>query len=448
MLVLLGAAGAAAYYMNQQSALTTGGGAAVSVPTITVSLGQVNRTIRVNGTIGAQKFVALTAPRIRGSRTGLNRGGDGGSMGGGRGGPGGGGGGGGMQGGGRDMGGGGGPQNDFSLVLLHLASPGAKVKTGDEVAQFDPQLQKERLDDYRDSLISQENTVRKQLANLVAQRESQEQQIRSTKAEWDRALLDVKASEVRSVIDKEKYKLSAEEAELRYKQLLKQLDLVDESQRASVRSAELTRESSRLELERTAGNVSRMTIKTPMDGIVVMQSIVRNGEFGQIREGDQVAAGQPFMQIVDPTSMVLNATVNQVDAEKLRLGMKATVRLDAYSDIRMPAVVEGIGAMAKISTFRAGYVSQIPIRVKILKSDTRMIPDLTGSAEIVLDTALDTIVAPRQAVFQEADGQYVFVKGPEGWARRKVDLGLSSFTAVGVRSGLQKGDVIALRRPL
>ena len=452
MLVLLGAAGAAAYYMNQQSALTTGGGAAISVPTTTVSLGQVNRTIRVNGTIGAQKFAALVAPRIMGSRTGLNRGGDGGSMGGGRGGSMGGGGGmpggGGGGGGGRDMGGGGGPQNDFSLVLLHLASPGAKVKAGDEVAQFDPQLQKERLDDYRDSLISQENTVRKQLANLVAQREGQEQQIRSTKAEWDRALLDVKASEVRSAIDKEKYKLSAEEAELRYKQLLKQLDLVDESQRASVRAAELTRESSRLELERSTNNVARMTIKSPMEGIVVMQSIVRNGEFGQIREGDQVAAGQPFMQIVDPSSMVLNGTVNQVDAEKLRLGMKAMVRLDAYADIELPAVLEGIGAMAKISTFRSGYVSQIPVRVKILKSDIRVIPDLTGSAEIVLDSSSETLVAPRQAVFQEADGQYVFVKGPEGWARKKVDLGFSSYTKVGVRSGLQKGDVIALRRPL
>ena len=37
--------------------------------------------------------------------------------------------------------------------------------------------------------------------------------------------------------------------------------------------------------------------------------------------------------VVDPSSMVLNATVNQVDAERLRLGMKATVRIDAYPDV-------------------------------------------------------------------------------------------------------------------
>src|ERR1035437_8862031 len=104
------------------------------------------------------------------------------------------------------------------------------------------------------------------------------------------------------------------------KQLVAEADLVDESQRAQIRSSQLNRDQSKIEVVRADANVKKMTVKAPMDGIVVMQSIVRNGEFGQIREGDQVAAGQPFVSIVDPTSMVLNATVNQVDAEKLRLG--------------------------------------------------------------------------------------------------------------------------------
>src|SRR5439155_14174093 len=134
--------------------------------------------------------------------------------------------------------------------------------------------------------------------------------------------------------------------------------------------------------EREENNVQKMTMKSPMDGIVVMQSIVRNGEFGQIREGDQVQAGQPFVQIVDPSSMVLNGTVNQVDAEKLRLGMKATIRVDAYPDVELPGTLIGIGALAKASTFRARYVGEIPIRLKIEKMDPRVIPDLTGSAEI------------------------------------------------------------------
>jgi HlyD family secretion protein len=191
-----------------------------------------------------------------------------------------------------------------------------------------------------------------------------------------------------------------------------------------------------------------MTIKAPMDGIVVMGNVVLNGELRQIREGDIVMAGQPFMTIVDPSSMVLNATVNQVDAERLRLGMRATIRLDAYPDVQLPGGLIGIGAMSKTSTFRANYVGEIPVRLKLEKTDPRVIPDLTGSAEIVMSAETTTVVAPRSAIFDDNGAPVVYIQKGELWEKKKVDLGLASFTHVAVRSGLQKGDVIATERPL
>jgi HlyD family secretion protein len=160
-----------------------------------------------------------------------------------------------------------------------------------------------------------------------------------------------------------------------------------------------------------------------------------------------VAAGQPFVTIVDPSSMVLNALVNQVDAERLRLGMKATIRLDAYPDVQLPGTLTGIGAMSKTSTFRASYVGEIPVRLKIEKSDVRVIPDLTGSAEIVMNAETTSVVAPRSAVFDDNGAPVVFVQKGEIWEKKKVDLGLSSFTHVAIKSGLQKGDIIATQRP-
>ena len=434
--VLVIGGGAAYYFKTQNDAKASNKGSVISVATGIVGLGDVQATVRVNGTVNAQNFAALMAPRILGSRSGLNRGGDGG-----------GGGGGGMPGGGGG-GGGGGPMGDFSLVLMKLASPGVRVKTGDVVAEFDPQNQLQRLDDYKDTAIQQENMVKKMMANLAAVKEAHNQQVRTAKADWDKAVLDLKTAEVRSAIDAEKFKLTVEEAEANYKQLLAEAALVEESQRAQIRSSELNRDQSKIEMQRAENNVKKMTVKAPMDGIVVMQSIVRNGEFGQIREGDQVAAGQPFVQIVDPSSMVLNATVNQVDAEKLRLGMKATIHMDAYPDIELPGSLVGIGAMAKASTFRARYVGEIPVRIKLEKTDPRVIPDLTGSAEIVLTSERNTMLAPLSAVFAEESGSYVFVQGPEGWLKKKVELGLPNFTTVAIKSGVQKGDIIALQRPM
>jgi HlyD family secretion protein len=443
-LALLG--GGLAYYLNQQNdaakQAAKGGGGIIAVSTAVVGLGDLHASVRVNGTIAAQNFQALLAPRIQGSRSGMNRGGDGGGRGGG--------------GGSTPMGGGdatammmmmGGP-TDFTLVLLRLANPGIKIKSGDTVAEFDPTNQLQRLDDYKDSAVQQENTVKKMLANLAATKEAHDQQVRTAKSDWDKALLDLKTKDVRSEIDAEKFRLTAEENEAKYKQLVAESALVDESQRASIRSSELNRDQSKLEMARAEANVKKMVIKSPMDGIVVLNTTTRNGEFGQIREGDVVAAGQPFMTIVDPSSMVLNATVNQVDAEKLRLGMKATVRIDAYPDVELPGTLIAIGAMAKASTFRARFVGEIPIKLKIDKMDSRVIPDLTGSAEVVLNSVQNTMLVPRSAVFAENNESYVFVQGPEGWLKKKVEVGIPNFTNVSIKSGVQKGDVVALQRPM
>jgi HlyD family secretion protein len=423
--------GAAYYLKTQNDAKVAAKGSLVSVSTMVVGLGDLHATVRVNGTVNAQNFAALMAPRILGSRSGLNRGGDSGSVNSGGGG-----------------GGGGGPMGDFSLVLMKLAKPGVHVKTGEVVAEFDPQNQLQRLDDYKDSAVQQENMVKKMLANLAAVKEAHNQSVRAAKAAWQKAVLDLQTAAVRSAIDAEKFKLTVEESDATYKQLLTEADLVDASQVAQIRVSQLNRDQSKIEVARADANVKKMTVKAPMDGIVVMQSIVRNGEFGQIREGDQVAAGQPFVSIVDPTSMVLNATVNQVDAEKLRLGMKSVIHLDAYPDIELPGTLVGIGAMAKASTFRARFVGEIPIRLKLEKTDSRVIPDLTGSAEIILNVERNTMMAPLSSVFAEEGGSYVFVQGSEGWIKKKVELGLPSFTTVAIRSGLQKGDVIALQRPM
>ena len=93
-------------------------------------------------------------------------------------------------------------------------------------------------------------------------------------------------------------------------------------------------------------------------------------------------------------------------------------------------------------------MGEIPIRIKLEKMDPRVIPDLTGSAEIVLRARSAIpwwLLVPR---YLRKSGSYVFVQGPEGWIKKKVELGLPSFTQVSIRSGVQKGDVLALQRPM
>ncbi|PWU12774.1 MAG: hypothetical protein C5B51_00140 [Terriglobia bacterium] len=429
LLLVLVAAGAFAWYRYSRPTAQAPAQVAI-VPTISVTSGDLSATVRIAGTVAAERYASIMAPRIQGNRNNYNRGGVN-----------------------NFQGGGGGPNfqnNDFNLTLTRLADPGAPVKAGDVVAEFDTQAQQQRLDDYKDSVVQLDANITRLKANLAANKEGLAQQVRSSKADWDKAVLDLKTAPVRSAIDAEKYQLAVDQAKESYQELVKQAQLQEVSQAATIRGSELDRDQSRIELERSQANIERMSMKTPIDGIAVLQTLFRQGQMAQVRVGDQVNAGQTFLSIVDPSSMIVNATVNQVDGEKIRLGLKARIRLDAYPDIELPATVIGIGAMSKTSNVRAAYLSEIPVRLKIdqAKVDSRIIPDLTASAEIVIESQKDAVIAPRAAVFQENGKHFVFLQTAAGWIRRQIELGLESNTAVAVRAGLQKGDVIALQRPL
>lgn len=354
-----------------------------------------------------------------------------------------------IGGGGGGAGGGGGMSGDFSLVLLEVAKPGSHVKKGEIVAEFDRQYQLNRLDDYKATVIQLDADVKKMKANLAVAKDAHDQLVRGAKADWDKALLDLKTAEVRSAIEAEDLKLAADEGEARYKQVAEEARLVEASQRAQILVSEIERDQAKLELDRATMNVDRMVVRAPMDGIVVMQSIWRGGDFGQVQQGDQVWPGMTFMQIVDPSSMVLMANLNQVDAESVRLGIKATARLDAYPGVQFPAHVIGVNAMTKPGVWRPNYMREIPVRLKLDQIDARVIPDISASADLQLASEKQATLAPLSAVFYEHTGAnpFVFLQTPSGWERRQIELGLSNHVTAVVNSGLRAGDVVAVERP-
>ena len=336
--------------------------------------------------------------------------------------------------------------SDFNLTILSLAAPGSHVKKGDAIAEFDRQVQLLRLDDYKDSISQLDDNIERMRSDLQTSRKAHDHVIFAAKAAVDKAELDLKTAPVRSANEVEKLKLSVEEARARYEQLLREVKLVEDSQAAQMRAAQIDREQGKMELDRAQHNVDLMVVRAPMDGIVVLQTIYRGGDMGPAQQGDQLYSGRVFMEVIDPRSMLLNATVNQVDAERIRIGMKAKVHLDAYPGLEYPAHVAGINALSKTSYRRPNFKGDIDVRLKIDAIDENVIPDISGSADIVLSAEEKVVIVPRGAVFfsSPANTPYVYVQTPTGWQRRDVTLGLRNNTHVGIRSGIGSGDVLAL----
>ena len=128
-------------------------------------------------------------------------------------------------------------------------------------------------------------------------------------------------------------------------------ELKRKAAQASIRILEIQRDRTRETMLHAQANSALMEIHSPIDGIVVFNTIWKQGNMGEVQEGDQVRPGVPFMQVVDPSMMEVQVPVNQEDLLSLKIGQKAQVHLDAYSDLVFPGQLESIDPMGTPGDF-------------------------------------------------------------------------------------------------
>jgi HlyD family secretion protein len=336
------------------------------------------------------------------------------------------------------------PDTGRGLTLTYLAGSGGFVKEGELLAEIDGQDMKDHLDDVEAQVSQFDLDIKKKQSVQAAQMEAMLQRVRSARAELLKAKEDLKALAVKSAISQEVLKLSHEEAQAAYDEVVHELPLMEERQRADMAITLLDYQRQLRHRDRHRRDLANLRIKSPIDGMVVLQTSSRRGELNQIRVGDLVASGQPVMQVVDPGSMQLEAMMNQSEAELIRLGQSATLRFDAFPDIVLGGEVQYVGAMA-IGGRRVNYqFRRIPVHVTIRKSDARVIPDLSASADIVTSDTAEGLVIPREAVTEASGKSVVYVRQETGFIAREVEISGENNTQFALASGLREGEEIAL----
>jgi multidrug efflux pump subunit AcrA (membrane-fusion protein) len=216
---------------------------------------------------------------------------------------------------------------------------------------------------------------------------------------------------------------------------------------AELRILELTKDRHVRHRERHKIDVERFTIHAPISGLVVMQSIWRGTDMGQIQTGDQIAPGQPFMKIVDTSGMQMEAVASQVESDEMRLGQPALITFDAFPELKLKAKVSTLGAIATGGWWSNYYLRTVRVYLTILDHDNRVIPDLSTAASVTVDQSGNALLIPREAVETKDGKSLVRIKAGDRYETREVKLGMSDNIHVAVLEGLKAGDEIALDLP-
>jgi multidrug efflux pump subunit AcrA (membrane-fusion protein) len=354
------------------------------------------RVLRLSGTLEAVRFSAILAPELAGG-------------------------------------------GDWNMVITKLASAGTRVNKGDLLAEFDRQAQIRTFLDQQAEYRDFENQIASKKAEQEAAKAQDDTDLKTAEDAVGTAKLEVLRSEVVSRIDAEKNKLNLEAAEANLKQLRQTYELKRKAAQADLRILEIKAERSRSAMLHAQQNSEKLTIRSPIDGLVVLNPIWKGSGMGEVQEGDQVWAGEPFMQVVDPSIMEVRVRVNQLDVAYLHVGQPATIHLDAYPDLKLPGRLEQLAAIG-LSGGLSKTVRAFGAVFSIQGSDPRALPDLSAAVDVEVGREPGVLVVPRDAVVVAQDGKsWVWVKGALGFEKRAVETGDSNDLEVVITSGLEPG---------
>jgi len=328
-----------------------------------------------------------------------------------------------------------------SMVVTKLAPAGSPVKKDDLLVEFDPQAQ---MKDYLDKKATYDNLV-----SQVAQKKAEEDIARAkddtamkqAEDELKRAQLELQRNEVVSRIDAEKNQEAADEAQATLKQLKETYQLKRAAAAANIRILEIQRDRAQEAMRYAQSNASKMTVHSPMAGVVVYNTIWLGGRMGTVQQGDQVRAGLPFMAVVDPSQMEVRVELNQVDLLRVRTGLHAKMHLDAYPGIELAATLEDLSPLGHTGQF-SETVRVFSARFSIQGTEPRLLPDLSAALDLDLGSEEKALVVPCQSVALESGNSFVWVQGSSSFEKRAVKTGSRNDTDVVVLSGLKEGELI------
>jgi len=273
-------------------------------------------------------------------------------------------------------------ETSTALTITRLVTNGTRVHQGDLLAEFDRQAQMHTFMDKQAEYANFANKAAEAQAKEVADRATDETEIEKAESDLSKAQLEMQKVELLSKIDAEKANQTLEEAKATLAQLRTTFDLKRQSAEAGIRLLEIQRDRSKQVMEHAQANAELMQIRSPIDGVAVLNSIFKQGDrMAEVQEGDQVRAGVTFMQVIDPSRMQVRASVNQEDFLALRMGTPARIHLDAYPELTFFGKLEEMAPIAGTGDF-SSKLRSFSVVFSIDGNDAKLMPDLSAAVEV------------------------------------------------------------------
>ncbi len=223
-----------------------------------------------------------------------------------------------------------------------------------------------------------------------------------------------------------------------YKTEKDNLTLTDDMKRILVRSQN-TLDNSVINYELQDLTIKYATLTSPINGVVT--------DVEQPNSGTNITPASASFSIIDPTSIYFKAQIDQEDVTKVKVGDKTTITLDSFPGEDFSSEVTYISF-----TPVSGQTSTVyEIRFKLIgdnNQDLKYRLGMDGDAVISLKEISDALTLPIDAVHEDKDQPYVFIKSNDNQilTKKTIKTGIETDTTVEILEGLSENDQVVISK--
>lgn len=330
----------------------------------------------------------------------------------------------------------------YETTISQIIPEGTKVKKGDFVAQLDQTPLATKISEVKNELDKVQTQLEQALIDTTIEMRNLREQIKDLEftIQEKRIQMELNKFEPQAILRQNQLDLEKAERDLKKNQ--SSFKLSQEKAEAKIREILTNKRQAELKMNALTAVSQKFTITAPSDGMIIYR---RSWNGTKIGPGSQLQAWNPVVaELPDLSDMVVQAFVNEVDINKVDIGMKVAIKVDALPD---KSYNGHILSVANIGENYRNYDSKVfEISVQLHEKDSMVRPAMTCGLEIITDTFASVLNVPLEAVFRDSL-VYVYLEENGKPVKQEVLAGDANDDALMILSGIKEGQQIFLNEP-
>jgi len=179
------------------------------------------------------------------------------------------------------------------------------------------------------------------------------------------------------------------------------------------------------------------TITAPFAGVIGSVNLVEGMVLDSANSTTSINS-QRVAVIKGDSLPVISVSLSEVDVPKVTVGQKVIVTLDSISDKTFTGKVATVDRVGTTTSNVTSYSAKI----KLDSSSSEILPNMAATANIILTTKTDVLIAPASAVSTQDGVNYIKTLKDGKEINVPVEIGISSDTEIEIISGINEGDTV------